>query len=153
MSYNQINSDDFHALKKAEGLKIDPRTAYIASWHAQIMDPYGIDHDMPEELRCVGQVYFARALGRHDWVTFCDLPADTCAALQERLAAGKPAETVPFSGRIECIADAIGPIYDRFTQDDQTNARAYALEAAQAALNALDQWEAAASKGSNEPEI
>jgi len=43
------------------------------------------------------------------------------------------------------LLDAIGPIYDVFTQEDETNARAYALEAAQAALNALEQLEAEAS--------
>jgi hypothetical protein len=109
------------------------------------MDPYGIHHDPTGELDCVGAVHFARAPGRDDWVAFYDLPADIRAALRERLVARKPAETVPFNGRVECIADAIGPIYDVFTQEDETNARAYALEAAQAALNALEQLEAEAS--------
>lgn len=58
---------------------------------------------------------------------------------------------MPFDGRVECIADAIGAVYDPY-MDNRANDRARALEAAQAALDALEQWDATvASKRSDEP--
>jgi len=148
---HQESSHDFYEAKMAEGLKIDPRTAYVMKSYAQVLDPYGIEHDLPGELQCIGSVYFARAPGSDDWVEFRHLPAETCAALEDRIATGKPAETVPFDGRVECIADAIGAVYDPY-MDNRANDRARALEAAQAALDALEQWDATvASKRSDEP--
>ena len=62
------SSHDFYEAKMAEGLKIDPRTAYVMKSYAQVLDPYGIEHDLPGELQCIGSVYFARAPGSDDWV-------------------------------------------------------------------------------------
>ena len=75
MPQQLIKTDEFYALRKAEGLKIDPRTAYVACWYEQVADPYGIE-DLAEECRCTGRMYFARDRGG-DWVWFGDLPAET----------------------------------------------------------------------------
>jgi formylmethanofuran:tetrahydromethanopterin formyltransferase len=74
-------------------------------------------------------------------VDFRDLPAATRNALEHRLRTERQAETVPFNDRLERMADAFGAIYgpDFF---DETNDRARALDAAQAALDALEQSDA-----------
>lgn len=144
MTETEINKDEFYAHKKAEGFKIDPNTAHI-SWHyAQVLDPYGID-DVPKKYSCVGRTFFARAPGSDTWVEFGDLPAETCNSLQNRLSAKQQAQTLPFNARLERMADAIGAIYDPYPEDD-LNYRARALEAAQAALNALQQFDAIAGE-------
>ena len=38
------------AIRKQEGLKIDPGTAEVTWHYAQTFDPYGVDPDLPEEL-------------------------------------------------------------------------------------------------------
>jgi hypothetical protein len=75
--------EEFFAIRKAEGLKIDPDTAEVYWEYAQILDPYGMRPDPPEEWHCVGRVYFARSPGSDIWVWFGDLPEKTCRALQE----------------------------------------------------------------------
>jgi len=76
------------AIRKEAGLKIDPETAEVDWDYAQTLDPYGIDPDLPEELRQVGREYFARSPGSHIWVHFGDLPETTRAELWRRLSAG-----------------------------------------------------------------
>jgi hypothetical protein len=75
----------FYSERREAGLKIDPATAEIF-WHwAQILDPYGIDPDMPKENSCIGRVYFARSPESEGWVEFGDLPDATETKLWERL--------------------------------------------------------------------
>jgi hypothetical protein len=133
-----ITRADFYELMKAEGKKIDPRSADVMWVHAQVCDPYGLG-GLPEEYDCVGRNYFARALGGAIWVDFGDLPDETRAALWVRWEAGKLPVTVPFDQEVERMADAIGKLYASCMDDffDRMGARARALEAAQAALNAL----------------
>ena len=69
------------AIRKEAGLKIDPETAEVDWKYAQTLDPYGIDPDLPEELRQVGREYFARSPGSDIWVHFGDLPEETRDAL------------------------------------------------------------------------
>ncbi len=73
------------AIRKAEALKIDPATAEVY-WHwAQVMDPYGVIPNLPEEDQCVGRSYFARNRGSDVWVSFYDLPEETAEVLWNRL--------------------------------------------------------------------
>jgi hypothetical protein len=77
----------WRAIRKEEGLRIDPETAEVTYWHASVLDPYGIYPDMPEVLSgCVGREYFARNPGSDIWVSFDDLPRATDEALCRRAA-------------------------------------------------------------------
>jgi hypothetical protein len=56
---------------------IDPETAKVVDWwYAQVLDPYGIDPDLPEDCECVGRDYFVQSLPRDIWVWFGDLPSE-----------------------------------------------------------------------------
>ncbi len=74
------------AIRKEEGLKIDPETAEVACWRAQSIDPYGLldEWELPEEFYSVGRECFARAPGSDMWVEFGDLPQETQQKLWER---------------------------------------------------------------------
>ena len=75
---------EFLSIRGEAGLKIDPATAEVDWWYAQTLDPYGVDPDLPEELRQVGREYFARSPGSDVWVWFSDLPEATQKALWEK---------------------------------------------------------------------
>ena len=63
---------------RAAGKLIDPATAAM-TWHwAQVLDPYGVLNDLPEEADCVGWAYFVRAPTSDVWVNTHDLPEATC---------------------------------------------------------------------------
>jgi hypothetical protein len=75
---------EFLSIRREAGLKIDPATAEVDWWYAQTLDPYGVDPDLPEELRSVGREYFACSPGSDVWVWFEDLPDATQNALWEK---------------------------------------------------------------------
>jgi hypothetical protein len=77
--------EEWLAIRKAEGLKIDPDTAEVDWEYGQILDPYRVHPDLPEECQQIGRVYFARSPGSDIWVCFYDLPKKTCDALWECL--------------------------------------------------------------------
>jgi hypothetical protein len=52
--------------------------------YRQMLDPYGIVPDFPEEYDQVGREYFARSPGTDIWVLFRDLPDATREALWEK---------------------------------------------------------------------
>jgi hypothetical protein len=80
----KLNVEEWLAIRKEEGLKIDPDTAEV-SWHyAQTLDPYGVYPDLPEELQQIGREYFARSPGCDIWVHFNDLPDKVSDALWEK---------------------------------------------------------------------
>jgi hypothetical protein len=79
----KLEVEKFRALRKAEGLRIDPSTAEVTWIYAFTLDPYGI-YDLPEEDRQVGREYFARVPGGDIWVNFGDLPKKTRDALWEK---------------------------------------------------------------------
>jgi hypothetical protein len=84
-AYNdEITVEQWLAVRKEKALKIDPETAEVCWTYGQIMDPYGVDPDLPDELRQVGRTFFARSVGTDSWVSFSDLPPDVCKALWER---------------------------------------------------------------------
>jgi hypothetical protein len=68
---------EFHRVQRLAGQEIDPEGAEVCWAYAQILDPYGIDPDLPEECDQIGRVYFARAPGSDVWVWFGDLPEAT----------------------------------------------------------------------------
>jgi hypothetical protein len=37
------------------------QTAEVDWRYAQVLDPYGVDPDLPEECQCIGRAYFARS--------------------------------------------------------------------------------------------
>jgi hypothetical protein len=75
------------ALRKEAAKHIDGATAEVDWNYDLVLDPYGIDPELPEEYRltdecrCVGRNYFARAPGSDVWVSFDDLPDVTREAL------------------------------------------------------------------------
>jgi hypothetical protein len=64
------------AIRKKAGLKIDPETAEVDWSYEQTLDPYGLldEWELPEEFHQVGREYWARAPGSDVWVHFSDLP-------------------------------------------------------------------------------
>jgi hypothetical protein len=63
---------------------LDPETAEVDWSYRQIMDPYGLDLDLPEELQQIGRQYFARRPGSKIWVEYGDLLSDVRLKLAER---------------------------------------------------------------------
>ena len=72
----EMTIEEFVAIRKEAGLKIDPETAEVCWVYAQCGDPYGIDPNLPDEY-CVGRAYFARSPNSDIWVEFGDLPKTT----------------------------------------------------------------------------
>lgn len=71
------------AARKRAALEIDPLTAEVMWDWVQIMDPYGVDPDLPEELQCIGRAYFARNPGSEIWVSYDDLSVEIVTKLRE----------------------------------------------------------------------
>jgi hypothetical protein len=96
----KLRWEQFRAARKEAGLKIDPETAEVDWNFGYVADPYGIgtEDDIPEELRAIDRLRFARSPGSDVWVYFGDLPDATRDALwrrhKSRLAF--PAGLVPF---------------------------------------------------------
>jgi hypothetical protein len=63
--------EEFIEIRKQAGLKIDPETAEVASWHVDMQNPYGV-YPTAEEY-CVGRDHFVRAPGSDIWVWSGDL--------------------------------------------------------------------------------
>jgi hypothetical protein len=79
---NNRRIEEFLAIRKAAGLKIEACNAEVMWCYAQTLDPYGI-YELSEECQQVGREYFARAPGSDIWVCFDDLPDETREALWE----------------------------------------------------------------------
>jgi len=73
------------AVRRREGLKIDPKTAKVRSQRGFVHKPYGVYRDLSEDEQMVGSMYFARRPGSHIWVWFRDLPEVTRGKLWQRL--------------------------------------------------------------------
>jgi len=80
----EMTVEQWLAIRKEAGLKIDPETAEVEWTYAQTLDPYGVDPDLPEELQQIGREYFARSPGSDVWVCFYDLPEATRDALWKK---------------------------------------------------------------------
>ena len=73
------------AIRKEEAPRINAQKAKVSWSYGQIMDPYGADPYLPPEYDCVGRVYFARNPDSNIWVSFYDLPTETCDVLWARM--------------------------------------------------------------------
>ena len=82
---NQMTVEQWLAIRKEAAPKIDPETAEVMWCYGQILDPYGVKPDLPEECDQVGRTYFARASENDVWVSFDDLSETTASALWKRL--------------------------------------------------------------------
>jgi hypothetical protein len=86
---NKMAVKQWLAICEDAALQIDPETAEFTFWWGQIMDPYGIHPDLPEECYCVGRLYFARSPESDVWVSFYNLPEVTVKRLWERIKVGE----------------------------------------------------------------
>jgi hypothetical protein len=84
------------AIRKEEGLKIDPETAEVNLVFTKYFDRYDVDPDLPEEVQDAREwEYFARSPGSDIWVAFCDLPDEVGEALlQRQKEKARPSEEV-----------------------------------------------------------
>jgi hypothetical protein len=80
----EMTVENWLAIRREEGLKIEPATAELAWRYALTLDPYGVHPELPEEFQQVGREYFARRPGSDVWVWFGDLPEKARAALWEQ---------------------------------------------------------------------
>jgi hypothetical protein len=76
--------EEWLAIRKEAGLKIDPETAEVDWSYELTLDPYGIYPELREEYRQVGRERFARSPGSDTWVHFSDLPEATRKVLYEK---------------------------------------------------------------------
>jgi hypothetical protein len=76
--------EEWLAIRKEAGLKIDPETAEMHWCYAQTLDLYGVYPELPEECQQVGRACFARSTGSDIRVWFGDLPKPTRDALWEK---------------------------------------------------------------------
>lgn len=80
----ELTVEKWRAIRKEEGLKIDPSTAEVYWTYTQVLDPYGIYGEPPEGCDQIGRAHFARRPGSDMWVEFGDLPKATLEALRNR---------------------------------------------------------------------
>jgi hypothetical protein len=83
----QRKREQWLAVRKEEGLRIDPEHAQIFCEHGSVRDPYGL-YDLTDEEDNIGRNYFARSFGSDVWVSFHDLPAAVRDRLRTRMKAG-----------------------------------------------------------------
>jgi hypothetical protein len=76
---NKLTADQWLAVRKEAGLKIDSGTAEVMWVYSDIGDPYGVLPSLQEG--CIGRVEFARSPDSDIWVCFDDLPDETRTAL------------------------------------------------------------------------
>jgi hypothetical protein len=80
-----MSCEEWLAIRKDEGRKIDPSTAEVRCRYVEVGDPYGVcSTDLSEVCDYLGPTYFARRPGSEVWVCFDDLPDKTRDALWER---------------------------------------------------------------------
>ena len=68
---------------------IDPEATKIEWSFGQVLDPYGVDPDLPEECDCIGRQYFACAPGSAIWLWIGDCPEPTRKRLWQRIDNGE----------------------------------------------------------------
>jgi hypothetical protein len=83
MAAEKQDVDQWLAIRREVGRRIDPEVAEVASWHAYTLDPYGVCSDLPEEAKTFGRERFARSARSDVWVLSDDLPGTTRAALSK----------------------------------------------------------------------
>jgi hypothetical protein len=128
--------EDWEAWRRAAGLHIDPETAEVLWNYTQVLDPYGVWPDIPEEYQCVGRSYFARSPEMSVWIEFGDLPETTRDALwqkhESQLAFPAGLDFVPF---VEDFVHRNFGSIDALSDDEFDQAMRSAYEAFWADLN------------------
>lgn len=84
---DRLSVDEWRAIHREEGRRINPDTAEVFWTYGQIADPYGFGN-LPPGYECLGPLHFARRPGSEIWVEFGDLPQATLDALRERMKRG-----------------------------------------------------------------
>jgi hypothetical protein len=80
-----VGVEQWLAIRKEVGLHIDAEIAEVFWKYTQVLDPYGVEPDLPPECYQTGRDHFARSPRSDVWVWFGDLPEATCGALEERI--------------------------------------------------------------------
>jgi hypothetical protein len=83
-SADQIR-EEWLAIRKRAGEKIDPETAKVHWENGVTADPYGLNPEFPDEYFQIGRIFFARSPESDTWVWFGDLPTATRNALWKRI--------------------------------------------------------------------
>ena len=83
-SADEATREEWLAIRKEAGRKIDPETADVMWTYAQTGDPYDLYPPVEGPGHQVGREYFARSPGSEIWVWFGDLPQATHDALWEK---------------------------------------------------------------------
>ena len=99
MEADQMSVEQWLAIRKEAGLKIDPETAEVMWTYAQTLDPYGVYPDLPVECDCVGREYlpvFPEATFGSAFATCPKRFATTCGKSTVR---GTMRQRVGFLGR------------------------------------------------------
>ncbi|MEW8525575.1 MAG: hypothetical protein AB2552_21275 [Candidatus Thiodiazotropha endolucinida] len=81
----ELTVEQWLAIRLSEGKRIDPETAEVTICRSQILDPYGVDPDLPDECHQVGRLYFARNPDSEIRVCFYDVSEDKRDRLWVRL--------------------------------------------------------------------
>jgi hypothetical protein len=63
----------------------DAEIAEVFWEYSQVLDPYGVEPDLPPESYQTGRDYFALSPRSEVWVWFGGLPEATCGALDARI--------------------------------------------------------------------
>jgi hypothetical protein len=84
---DEIEVQGWLRIRKEAALKIDPETAELRWAYGQILDPYGVEKNLPDEAYQLGRVWFARAPDSDIWISFYDLPDDVATALTRKIQA------------------------------------------------------------------
>ena len=79
-----MSIEQWLAVRKEAGTKIDPNTAEVYCTFRQTLDPYGVYGELPEICQQVGRDCFAQSPGSDVWVWFGDLPDATERAICKR---------------------------------------------------------------------
>jgi hypothetical protein len=81
---SQMTNEQWLAVRKDAGLKIDPETAEVFWEHGSVRDPYYLFEHGDDWEDNIGRNYFARSPGSDVWVWFGDLPDAIRDALWEK---------------------------------------------------------------------
>jgi hypothetical protein len=80
----KVGVEQWLAVRKEVGLHIDAEIAEVFWKYTQVLDPYGVEPDLPPECDQTGRDYFARSPRSDVWVWFGDLPNPTSGALWKK---------------------------------------------------------------------
>jgi hypothetical protein len=90
-----VTVQEWLAIRKEAGLKIDPETAKVFWEWGLVLDPYGV-LEIEEDGRCIGRSYFARAPESDIWVSFHDVPTEIVTRLWKKVDATPDLDDWPF---------------------------------------------------------